>query len=394
MRIADVTVYRICIPFRRPFGHALHWRDKTETIVLCVSCDAGLKGWGEVLPRLYLRGRTIAKVISRELPNLVGSWRGRTFENGAQVVEALRNEHRRGSCSLATRAGWELALLDLAGKTFGFPAGDVLGRRVGPELEAGAVIGFDVPTEKLEKYCLVLRFAGRRHIKMKVGRDDDLRRLQIVNAVLGATIPIRVDANGAWSVDEAISQVRRMRSWNVCSVEQPVLARDLDAMRRVREETGMAVVADESLCSLADARSIIKARAADVFNIRIAKCGGMLASLDLVKLAKDAGLSCQLGTLVGETGILSRASEIFGERVEGFRFLEGKRQNRQLLVQDIVEDPGAHGMHGLGITIVEQSLAQWAALPQTFPNKFKEPQHECRQRSSRLHPHSIVGRLS
>jgi muconate cycloisomerase len=331
-----------------------------------------VKGWGEVLPRSYLDGGTIAKALSRELPDLVESWRGRIFENGDQVVAALREEHHRGSRSLATRAGWELALLDLAGKTFGFPAGDVLGRRVGAELEAGAVIGFDVPAEELEKYCLWLRLAGRRHIKMKVGRGDDLLRLQIVNAVLGPTVPIRVDANGAWSVDEAISQVRQMRYLNVCSVEQPVSARDLDAMRKVRDKTGMAVVADESLCSLEDACSIVKVRAADVFNIRIAKCGGLLASLDLVKLARDSGLSCQLGTLVGETGILSRASEIFGERVEGFNFLEGKRQNRQLLVQDIVEDSGAHGMHGLGITVAEESLARWRLLPQKFPNEFKE----------------------
>jgi muconate cycloisomerase len=362
MRIADVTFCRVCIPFRRPFGHALHWRDKTETIILCISCDAGLKGWGEVLPRWYLGGATIELALSRELPELIESWRGRTFENGDQVVAALREEHHRKSCSLATRAGWELALLDLAGKAFSFAAGDVLGRGVGPELEAGVVIGFDVPMEKLEKYCLWLRLAGRRHIKMKVGRRDDLRRLQIVNAVLGPTVPIRVDANGAWSVDEAISQVRRMRYLNVCSVEQPVAAHDLDAMRNVREKTGMPVVADESLCSLGDACSIVNARAADVFNIRIAKCGGFLASLDLVKLAKDSGLSCQLGTLVGETGILSRASEIFGERVEGFRFLEGKRQNRQLLVQDIVEDPGVPGMNGLGITMAEESLARWAAF--------------------------------
>ena len=362
MRITDVAVYRICIPFRRPFGHALYWRDKTETIILCISCDAGQKGWGEVLPRRYLGGTTIELALSRELPELIETWRGRSFENGHQVIAALREEHRYGSCSLATRSGWELALLDLAGKAFGFAAGNVLGRTVGPELEAGVVIGFDVDTEKLERHCLLFRLAGKRHVKVKVGRDDDLHRLQIVNAVFGPAVPLRLDANGAWSGDEAISQVRRMRPWNVCSVEQPVSARDLDGMRKVREKTGMAVVADESLCSLADASSIIKARAADVFNIRIAKCGGLLASLDLIKLAKNSGLSCQLGTLVGETGILSRASEIFGERVEGFRFLEGKRQNRQLLVQDIVEDPGTPGNYGLGITIAEERLARWAAF--------------------------------
>jgi len=371
MQIADVNVYRVSIPFRRPFGHALHWRDKTETVILCISSDSGLKGWGEILPRWYLGGGTIAKVLSRELPELVESWRGRIFENSEQVVAALREKHHRWSRSLATRAGWELAVLDLAGKTFGFAAGDVLGKAVGPKLETGVVIGFDVPTEELERHCRLLRLAGRQHIKVKVGRPDDLRRLQIVNAVLGPTVPIRVDANGAWSMDEAISQVQRMRQWNVCSVEQPVSAHELDAMRKVREKTGMAVVADESLCSLRDAHAIIQARAADVFNIRIGKCGGLLPSLELVRLARDSGLSCQLGTLVGETGILSRASEIFGERVEGFHFLEGKRQNRRLLVADIVEDSEAYGMHGLGIAVAEKNLALWAAAAPQIPQEVQ-----------------------
>ena len=361
MRIADVTVYRVCIPFRRPFGHALCWREKTETIILCISCDAGLKGWGEVLPRWYLRGGTIAQVISRELPGLVESWRGRAFGNSDEVVTALCAEHHRRSCSLAALTGWELAMFDLAGKSFSFAAGEVLGRTVGRELEAGVVIGFDVDTEKLERHCLLLRLAGKRHVKIKVGRDNDLRRLQIVNAVLGPAVPIRIDANCAWSEDEAISQLRRMRQWNVCSVEQPVAASDLDGMRKVREKTGMAVVVDESLCSLEDACSIVQARAADVFNIRIAKCGGFLASLELVKLARDSGLSCQLGTLVGETGILSRASEIFGERVEGFNFLEGKRQNLRLLAEDVVEDGQTHGAYGLGIAMAEERLARWTA---------------------------------
>ena len=371
MRIADVTVYRVSIPFRRPFGHALYWRDKTETVILCVSCGAGLKGWGEVLPRWYLGGGTIDLVLSRELPELMESWCGRTFENGDEVVAALRTEHYRRSCSLATLAGWELAVLDLAGKAFSFAAGDVLGRTIGPELEAGVVIGFDVDTEKLERHCLLLRLAGKRHVKIKVGRDDDLHRLEIVNAVLGPAVPIRIDANCAWSQDEAISQLRRMRQWNVCSVEQPVAAHDLNGMRNVREKTGMAVVADESLCTVADGRSIIQARAADVFNIRLAKCGGFLASLELVKLAKDSGLSCQLGTLVGETGILSRAAETFGERIEGFTFLEGKRQNRRLLVEDIVEDTGAHGKYGLGIMIAEERLARWAASRSKVPQQVQ-----------------------
>jgi L-alanine-DL-glutamate epimerase-like enolase superfamily enzyme len=363
MRISDVTIFHLAIPFRRPFGHALQWRDRTETIVLCISSDSGLKGWGEILPRSYLRSGSIDVAMSRELPQLVSSWRGRTFDGVAQLLAALDAERVSASCSLATFAGWELALLDLAGKMFGFNSGDVLGQPTRRELKTGMVIGFDVETAELERHCLLLRMAGRQHIKVKVGRTDDLHRLQIVNAVFGPATPIRIDVNSAWSADEAILQLQRLRQRNVCSVEQPVSADDLDGMRKVREKTGIPVVADESVRTMADARSIVQARAADVLNIRIAKCGGFRASLELVKFARDSGLSCQLGTLVGETGILSGAAEIFGERVEGFEFLEGKLQNKRLLVEDIVEEAGWPEPYGFGTRVGEQRLAKWQISP-------------------------------
>src|SRR4029078_10196874 len=129
--------------------------------------------------------------------------------------------------------------------------------------------------------------------------------------VLGETARIRIDANAAWSATEAIATLSKMRAHKIESVEQPVAANDLAGMRAVREATGFRVMADESLCSMDDARKILESQAADIFNIRLGKCGGLLASRRLVQLAHRENLDCHLGTLVGETGILSHAREIF-----------------------------------------------------------------------------------
>lgn len=370
MRISTVTAYRIRIPFRSAFVHALQRRGVTEAIVLVIESNAGHVGVGEVLPRPYLTGETLESV-AHEIPALARRWLGRTFEDRDEVVHALHEELRLAGRGLASFAGWELAILDLAGKTFRFAAGDVLRPTAGPELEAGVVIDFGVPTHSLEKHCMLLRLAGHRHIKVKIGLDDDLRRLTLVQEVFGAHHPLRLDANGAWTADYAIAMLRQMSRFNIRSVEQPVPARDLVGMRSVREGTGVAVVADESLCSLQDGQCLTAAQAADVFNIRIAKCGGFLACLRLVNLANETGLGCQLGTLVGETGILSHAAEIFGRRVEGFEFLEGKGQNKCLLVEDIVEVPppgDSTPTEGLGITIASDRLTKWAA---SIPTVFK-----------------------
>jgi L-alanine-DL-glutamate epimerase-like enolase superfamily enzyme len=366
MRISSVSLHHLRIPLRVPFAHALKARNETETVIVVVTSSDGISGVGEILPRPYLTGETINSVLQSELPPLVQSWLGRSFEHRAGVVAALEQGLRDAGRALATFAGWEMALLDLTGKTFGFSAGDVLGPVLKSDLDTGVVIDFAVSTNALAKRCRLLRIAGRRHIKVKVGQDSDLQRLAIIAGVLGGDFPLRIDANGAWHREQAVAALQRMREFNITSVEQPVPATDLDGMRHVRKETGLAIVADESLCSFSDGERLIQMGGADCFNIRIAKCGGLLACLRLAKLAFDAGLHCQLGTLVGETGILARAAELLGTRVPGFEFLEGRGQNKRLLREDVVEQPlqgEVAASHGLGIRLVADSLRQRAASP-------------------------------
>jgi L-Ala-D/L-Glu epimerase / N-acetyl-D-glutamate racemase len=375
MRISSVIAYQIRIPFKQVVAHSLQRRRATEAVILIIRSDSGHIGVGEVLPRPYLTGETIESVLQREIPELVERWLGRRFAGREDVVQALREELPLSGRALAAFAGWELGMLDLAGKAFSFAAGEVLGPETEPQLDPGLVIDFAVPTHGLEKHCQLLHLAGRRHVKVKVGLHDDLHRLTLVQDVLGADLALRLDANAAWTADYAISTLRQMCRLNIRSIEQPVPARDLEGMRRVREETGIAVVADESLCSLEDAHAVIAARAADAFHISLGKCGGLLGSLQLAHLAGENGLRCELGTLVGETGILSQAAEIFSRRVPGFDFLEGARQNKDLLLEDIVETGPQESAPatGLGVLIGSRYLDQWAVSP---PTVFRQEQRK------------------
>ena len=124
MQISRVTAYRIRIPFRSVFVHALQRRGATEAIIVVIESDAGGVGIGEVLPRPYLTGETLESA-SRNIPALAQRWLGRTFDDRDDVVHALHEELRFSGRALATFAGWELATLDLAGKVFGFAAGDL-----------------------------------------------------------------------------------------------------------------------------------------------------------------------------------------------------------------------------------------------------------------------------
>lgn len=351
MRIAEIGLHRLRIPLRQAFAHAAGSRAESELVLVELVDDAGTRGWGDVLPRAYVTGETLDSVLDVHAPQLCARWLGLELRDRDEVVAFLTADIDRMGGALATFAGFELALLDSAGQRFGFALADVLGGIRGPELPAGVIIGFEVPTDGLARHCAALRFGKRQHIKVKVGLPDDQARMAIVAGVFG-DLPIRIDANAAWTADVAVERLRALARFRIASVEQPVAKDDLAGMRRIRQEIGMKVMADESVCTLADARALADGHAADVFNVRLGKMGGVLAAARICELAREVGIEVSLGTMVGETGVLSRASEVFGRCVPGFDCLDGKGQNRHLLAEDVLApDPSRDDAPGLGVRV-------------------------------------------
>jgi L-alanine-DL-glutamate epimerase-like enolase superfamily enzyme len=170
---------------------------------------------------------------------------------------------------LATLCGFDLALLDAMGQSLCEPLETVLGGMSGPSLPAGVIVGFEQPTEKVARYCATLRLSGKKHVKVKVGLEDDTERLAAIVKVF-KTLPLRLDANAAWTVDEAIERLGALQAVApIASIEQPVVADDIEGLRRIQAETGIAVMADESLRDLADAEQLIERQAASIFHVRL-----------------------------------------------------------------------------------------------------------------------------
>jgi muconate cycloisomerase len=118
------------------------------------------------------------------------------------------------------------------------------------------------------------------------------------------------------------------------------------------------------LCGIHDAEQAIANGWCDVFNLRLSKCGGFVASLRLAQRARDAGLQCQLGCQVGETAILSAAGRHFASSVGGLRYVEGSYDG--WLVREAIATTNltfgrggwapALTSPGLGITIDPEAL--------------------------------------
>jgi len=150
-----------------------------------------------------------------------------------------------------------------------------------------------------------------------------VQRLRRIRRCVGRRIDLRVDANEAWSPDEAAARIGALEPFGISSVEQPVPHEDSHCLRQVRKRIHVPIMLDESLCSLYDARQAVEHETCDLFNLRLSKCGGFIPTLRLAEFARQHGVGCQLGCQVGETAVLSAAGRHFATSVGDLRYLEG-----------------------------------------------------------------------
>jgi L-alanine-DL-glutamate epimerase-like enolase superfamily enzyme len=141
---------------------------------------------------------------------------------------------------------------------------------------------------------------GFRLLKMKVGKDveEDVARLAAVHQTL-PDIAFIGDGNQGFTREECLTFVDGVKraGGRLVLLEQPVHRDDLAGLSAIRHLTGIPVAADESVRSLADARTVIESQAADYVNIKIMKTG-VIAALDIASFVRSAGLRLMVGGML------------------------------------------------------------------------------------------------
>jgi muconate cycloisomerase len=113
-----------------------------------------------------------------------------------------------------------------------------------------------------------------------------------------------------------------LRAFGLSAIEQPAPSSDVESLRRLRASLDLPITVDESICTLADARRLIDLGVCDAFNLKLSKCGGLLATQKIHALASRHGIGCQLGSHVGETPILAAGGLIAAQFLPDLSFME------------------------------------------------------------------------
>jgi muconate cycloisomerase len=341
--VASIELFTATLPFRFAFGHSLATRRSSENVYVRVTLDDGTPGYGEGVPRDYVTGETAASALTALSERLAPEVLGRDVGSVDDVPRLLHSAPHGDS---AAYCALELAVLDAFGRHSGCSVSQWLGPAPADRVRYDAIIPFG-GLPHLAVVGALVRGLGFRNAKLKVGRDvdRDVRKLQLLRRVLGPRVDIRVDANCAWTADEAVAAVERFKPFGISSVEQPVAADDIAGLQRVTALTEEAVIVDESLCSVGDARRLTAGAACDAFNIRVSKCGGLLSSLEIAGVARESGLRCVVGAQVGESGILSAAGRHLAAAIPNVMFVEGSA-GRLLLEEDLTRESVLPGRGG------------------------------------------------
>jgi L-Ala-D/L-Glu epimerase / N-acetyl-D-glutamate racemase len=371
MKLISATIYAMHLPFVESFAHSTKERAWSDSIVVKVCDEFGAVGFGEGAPRPYVTGETQRSALYHIGETLWPSVARRPLELCAETPGALPefvpDATLAGAISDgASRCALELAILDLALRTRNASLAHILVPRAATVTYSGVIsAGSIANTARLARQ---LKLIGMRQVKIKVGGADDVERVRVVREIMGPAVSIRLDANGAWTFDNAIASIRRLSAFGIACVEQPIARGTCSELAMLRRYVQVPIMADESMVTIEDARRLIVTNAVDYFNIRVSKCGGIARSLKIARLAQKAGVRVQVGSQVGETAILSAAGRHLAASLPSVEFVEGS-YGSMLLAEDVTADPIRFGHRGeaavlngagLGVRIIEDRIRKYA----------------------------------
>lgn len=340
-----------------------------RTVVVCLTDDAGRRGWGQAVPSprwSYETPESVRTTIDLYLaPELLGV-----------EIEDVATIERRLNAAIApsfstgmpiAKAALDLALWDLRGRIAGKSVGERIAAQF-PDLSARntpVTLSWTINVAtipELEASVEEARRRGYRHFNVKVAPDASLdvelcRRLRNIapDALIWA------DANGGYDLATALAVAPRLADCGVQALEQPLPANRLDGFRRIRAQGALPILMDEGIVSVADFDEFHRLGLLDGVAVKASRMGGLTESLRLVRRLHDAGSLFYASGLTDPDLSLAASLHLFAHggltlpaALNGPQFLAGSILGRPLLPTG--DQLAAPSGPGLGVDVNESAM--------------------------------------
>ena len=344
-------MYKLSIPFKLIFSHSEASRSACDSQILEVG-SGNEKGYGELLLRSYVNDpRGILNSderIAGRLKEMLGELTCEGMPGMAELSSFLLKDSWEKQ-DLPLLAAVEAAFLDLICRKQNKDIYELIGREpLRDEIRYGGILPILSPGA-MEKILQTYLKMAIPYIRIKLSADYGYNdgALSLAREILGDGFDIRVDVNCGWDIDAAVKHLDLLRSRGVALVEEPLgaLPEKMRILAKKSLGSGVGYVADESAVLFSDLDGIIKDGTFTMLNLRIAKNGGLLRVLAMSEKADDNGLTYQLGSHVGETGILSVMGRIAASLMKTPLYADGSFDDH-ILTDNITRRSYTFGMQG------------------------------------------------
>lgn len=293
----EVSVEPVSYRFREPLRTAFGTLDTRDVLLLRLRGADGVEGVGEAAPLEPYDGVSTARAAAA-----LEAYRPALAASDGDDLEAVLAACRERDPLPQALAAVDVALWDLAGRRARRPvaallAGEHLDASATAPVALGMVVGGDEPAAAAGQALAAAR-AGFRCVKVKVGTGDDRARVAAVRAAVGPEVAIRVDANGAWSVEGALAALEELVPLGLELCEEPV--HGVAALREVRAASTVPVAMDETAAK----DGAVGSGATDLVCLKVARHGGIGGTLAAARAARAAGSEAYVASILdGPVGI-------------------------------------------------------------------------------------------
>lgn len=364
MNVTGLSWMTFRLPLRVPFRTANGTMTHREGLLLRLATASGLVGLGEASPHPAAgpgAAQELDAVLARVGPRFIGV-----------DVEWLPE----GELPAPLACAFDMAGLDLLTKERDISVAALLSKQPRSNVAVNATIAVERDDEAADE-ARAARKAGYTCVKLKVGIagsvEEACRRVAAVRRALGPDVLLRVDANGAWSVEQAIATIEALEEFDLEFVEQPVGADNLEGMRRVRQAVRTAIAADESITSLDAARRVLELEAAQILVVKPMVVGGLRAAKEIADVAHEAGVATVITTTI-DAGVGTAAALHLAAALPEDGPACGLATGALLAGDIVIESLSVRESRmkvprgaGLGVELDETTLAQYGGAERTLP---------------------------
>lgn len=292
-KIKKIEIIPIQIELNEPFVISKGPLTHASITVIKIFTDE-IYGIGECCPYRTIHGETQEGTVAaaQKIANVLMS------ENVTEIHKLIAVMNRCIAGNASIKGAFDMALYDLNAKLVGLPLYKYLHGR------ADKVIYTDMTVSLLEKDKMVekaLKFQkdGFPVLKIKLGDRPsmkDVERMSAIRTAVGNELPLRIDANQGWNYLEARRALNAMAEMRIEYCEAPIPAGNFIDLQKLRDESPIPIMGDESVFTHHDAYRMLATGCIDLINIKLGKSGGICNAMKLAGIAEAADAYCQVGS--------------------------------------------------------------------------------------------------